>query len=62
MPEGAGGALSSQSSHRCQHPRIWPAWMFQQEEQPPIAATIPSCVCEPPPQFFICELWELDSM
>lgn len=60
-PEGAGGALSSQPFHHRQHPRVWPAW-GQQEEQPTISAINPSCVCEPPPQFFICELWELDSM
>lgn len=53
VPEGAGGALSSQSFHR---PSIL---VFG---QPTMSAINPSCVCEPPSQFFICELWELDSM
>ena len=53
VPAGAGGALSSQSFHR---PSIL---VFG---QPTMSAINPSCVCEPPSQFFICELWELDSM
>ena len=34
----------------------------EQEGDPTISAINSPCVCEPPPQFFICELWGLDSI